>query len=117
MWSLTSRSSEEDTMSELDPVHDAVERLEWAESKQDETPESRYRAMTRRVALTGGAAGLAAAMLSACGGSNNKAAKATTTATAAAASNSSVFGETGGLKFVLVNHVTTNPFFVPTKYG
>src|SRR6266571_148428 len=28
-----------------------------------------------------------------------------------------VFAQTSKLKFVLVNHVTTNPFFVPTKYG
>ena len=51
-------------MSELDPVHDALERLEWVDAKaQEETPVTRWRAMTRRTALTGGAAGIAAAML------------------------------------------------------
>src|SRR5689334_21858359 len=103
-------------MSELDPVHDALERLEWAEGKQEQTPVTKWRAVTRRTALTGGAAGLAAAMLGACGSSGNKS-KATATAAAAEDSSSNVFGSGGGQKFVLVNHVTTNPFFVPTKYG
>src|SRR3954465_13930830 len=104
-------------MSELDPVHDALERLEWAEGKQEETPASRWRAVTRRTALTGGAAGLAAAMLGACGSSQDSGGKATATASAAENSSQDVFASEGGLKFVLVNHVTTNPFFVPTKYG
>src|SRR3954465_8802680 len=104
-------------MSELDPVHDALERLEWAEGKQEETPASRWRAVTRRTALTGGAAGLAAAMLGACGSSKDSGGKATATASAAEDSSQNVFASKGGLKFVLVNHVTTNPFFVPTKYG
>src|SRR3954462_2441048 len=104
-------------MSGLDPVHEALERLEWADSKQEETPATRMRAMTRRVALTGGAAGIASAMLAACGSSKPGNAKATATATAAQEGGSGVFGVTNKLKFVLVNHVTTNPFFVPTKYG
>jgi simple sugar transport system substrate-binding protein len=102
-------------MSELDPVHDALERLEWAEGKQEETPLTRWRAVTRRTALTGGAAGLAAAMLGACGSSSNNS-KATATAQAAE-DGSGVFATNSKQKFVLVNHVTTNPFFVPTKYG
>ena len=102
-------------MSELDPVHDALERLEWAEGKQEETPVTKWRAVTRRTALTGGAAGIAAAMLGACGSSSNNG-KATATATAQESSEN-VFGSEGKPKFVLVNHVTTNPFFVPTKYG
>jgi simple sugar transport system substrate-binding protein len=106
-------------MSELDPVHEALERLEWVESKQEETPVSKMRAVTRRAALTGGAAGMVSAMLAACGGDNNKpgTAKATTTAAAAEDSGSSIFAVGSKPKFVLVNHVTTNPFFVPTKYG
>ena len=103
-------------MSELDPVHDALERLEWVDAKaQEDTPATRWRAMTRRTALTGGAAGIAAAMLGACGSSSNNG-KATATATAQESSEN-VFGSEGKPKFVLVNHVTTNPFFVPTKYG
>src|SRR3954470_9699448 len=104
-------------MSELDPVHEALERLEWADSKQEETPATRMRAMSRRAALTGGAAGIASAMLAACGSSKPDNAKATATATAAQEGGSSIFAVSKKLKFVLVNHVTTNPFFVPTKYG
>src|SRR4051794_29079725 len=104
-------------MSELDPVHEALERLEWADSKQEETPATRMRAMSRRAALTGGAAGIASAMLAACGSSKPDNAKATATATAAQEGGSGIFAVGKKLKFVLVNHVTTNPFFVPTKYG
>jgi simple sugar transport system substrate-binding protein len=104
-------------MSELDPVHEALERLEWADSKQEETPATRMRAMSRRAALTGGAAGIASAMLAACGSSKPDNAKATATATAAQEGGSSIFAVSKTLKFVLVNHVTTNPFFVPTKYA
>jgi simple sugar transport system substrate-binding protein len=104
-------------MSELDPIHDALERLEWAEDKaQEETPLTRWRAVTRRTALTGGAAGIAAAMLAACGSSKSGTGKATATA-AAQGNGGGVFSEGSKLKFVLVNHVTTNPFFVATKYG
>ena len=63
-------------MSDLDPVHDAVERLEWAERGDDETPASRFRAFTRRTALTGGAAGMAALLLQACGGDDDNGAAA-----------------------------------------
>jgi simple sugar transport system substrate-binding protein len=103
-------------VSDLDPVHEALERLEWEDARQEPTPRSRLRAFSRRAALTGGAAGLAAAILQACGGGSSS--KTTTTAAAAGTPASGVFG--GGaskLKFTFVNHVTTNPFFVPTKYG
>src|SRR6476620_7513264 len=105
-------------MSELDPVHEALERLEWADGKQgEETPVSRWRAMTRRAALTGGAAGMVSAMIAACGGSSSPS-KATATPKPSPQSGggssgaSAVFGSNKKLKFVLVNHVTTNPFFV-----
>ena len=96
-------------MSDLDPVHDAVERLEWTERKDDETPASRWRSFTRRTALTGTAAGTAALLLQACGGGDDN--------EAGAAGSESVFGAQKKFKFVFVNHVTTNEFFVPTKYG
>jgi simple sugar transport system substrate-binding protein len=110
-------------MSELDPVHEAIEMLEWVDGKQPETPLSRVRAVTRRTALAGGAAGLASAMLAACGKSSPGSASATPKGTPVAQTGGgsggggSVFGSSKPLKFVLVNHVTTNPFFVPTKYG
>src|SRR3954452_13441692 len=99
-------------MSELDPVHEALERLEWQGSKQEQPPQSRLAAVTRRTALTGGAAGMAALLLQACGGGSSN-----TTSQAQGSPASGVFGSSGKPKFVFVNHVTTNPFFVPTKYG
>ena len=54
-----------------DVVDDAIERLEWDERKEDDTPFKRWRQLTRRTALTGGAAGIAAMVLEACGGSSS----------------------------------------------
>jgi simple sugar transport system substrate-binding protein len=102
-------------VSEHDVIHEAVERLEWQERTDDPTPYHRFRQLTRRTALTGGAAGLAAFVLNACGGGEKN-----TTSKAAQDGGtpaSGVFGEGNELKFTFVNHVTTNPFFVPTKYG
>src|SRR5919201_1917893 len=95
-----------------DIVDDALERLEWADAKEDPdpTPVSRWRAFTRRAALTGGAAGVAAAVLEACGGGG-------TSSTSAAGGAAGPIFKAGGYKFTFVNHVTTNPFFVPTRYG
>ncbi len=99
-------------MSDLDSAHDALERLEWADAKEEETPQSRFRAFTRRAALTGGAAGMAAVALEACGGGGTS-----STSASGGGGASDVFGSQPGFKFTFVNHVTTNPFFVPTKYG
>jgi len=104
-------------MSELDPVHDALERLEWSERKEEETPVSKFRRVTRRAALTGGTAGVVSAMLAACGGSSGKTGTASATPKSSGGGGGGIFGSNKKLKFVLVNHVTTNPFFVPTKYG
>jgi simple sugar transport system substrate-binding protein len=109
-------------MSDEDVVHDAVERLEWDERK-DDSPESRWRQVTRRSALTGGAAGIAALALQACGGSSSSSSSGSSSSTASAASggggsaSSGIFGSSKALKFTLVNHVTTNPFFTPTQSG
>jgi simple sugar transport system substrate-binding protein len=69
--------------------------------------------VTRRRLLAGSglaSASLAAtALLSACGGNDNS-----TSSSSGAAGN---FPKTPNWKFVFVNHVTTNPFFVPTQYG
>jgi simple sugar transport system substrate-binding protein len=99
-------------MSDLDPVHDVVERLDWDERREEETPSSRWRSFTRRTALTGGAAGMAALLLQACGDDDDNGATAQGGGAAA-----EIFGSGRELNFVFVNHVTTNPFFVPTKYG
>jgi simple sugar transport system substrate-binding protein len=111
---------------EEDVVHDAIERLEWDERKEEDTPFKRMRQVTRRTALTGGAAGIGALILQACGGSSgNKtgtSSPTTATGTAGAATSSgsgaaAIFGSSKAYKFTLVNHVTTNPFFTPTQNG
>jgi simple sugar transport system substrate-binding protein len=101
-------------MSQLDPVNEAVERLEWEDARQEQTPESRFAAFTRRAALTGGAAGLVSTMIAACGGDGKKPASGNAQGGTPA---SGVFGDQKKLRFTFVNHVTTNPFFVPTRYG
>jgi simple sugar transport system substrate-binding protein len=101
-------------MSELDILDDAVERLEWDERKEEETPVKRWRQLTRRTALSGGAAGIAAMILEACGGSSSKTSSASAAGSSGAAS---VFGSSKAYKFTMVNHVTTNPFFTPTQNG
>jgi simple sugar transport system substrate-binding protein len=101
-------------MSELDPVHEAIERLEWEDAKQEETPHTRWAAFTRRAALTGGAAGLVSTLIAACGGDGNGPGSSSAQSGTPA---SGVFGEQDKWKFTFVNHVTTNPFFVPTRYG
>ncbi|MGI8714368.1 MAG: substrate-binding domain-containing protein [Solirubrobacteraceae bacterium] len=110
-------------MSKEDVVHEAVERLEWDERKQEDTQHKRLRQFTRRTALTGGAAGVAALMIEACGGSSSSSSSSSGsgTGTASAAGGGSaasgIFGYSKALKFTLVNHVTTNVFFTPTQNG
>jgi simple sugar transport system substrate-binding protein len=100
-------------MDNPDIIDDAVERLEWDERKEDQTPYSRWRQFTRRTALTGGAAGIAAMALEACGSSSSSTSSAATGGSGAAA----IFGSSKSYKFTFVNHVTTNPFFTPTQSG
>jgi simple sugar transport system substrate-binding protein len=95
-----------------DILGDAVERMEWDERKDDDTPFKKWRQITRRTALSGGAAGIAAVILEACGSS-----KKTTTAAAGGSASSGIFGTSASYHFVMVNHVTTNIFFTPTQYG
>ncbi len=104
-------------MASEDHVHDALERLEWDESKQgkQDDPRTKWHQVTRRSALTGGAAGIAALMLEACGGSSSS--SSTATAASGGSGAAGIFGGGGGYKFTLVNHVTTNPFFTPTQNG
>ena len=100
-------------MSEQDVMGDAIERLEWTERDEEPSPQKRWHQVTRRAALTGGAAGLAAFALNACdiGGDDDD------EAGAQGGGSSDVFGDQPNMRFVFVNHVTTNPFFVPTRYG
>jgi simple sugar transport system substrate-binding protein len=94
-------------MSDADHAHEAVERLEFADRKAgvEDRPGFDRRAFLRRTALTGIAAGSVGTILNACGSS------------ASGGASSEVFGSHPNYKFTFVNHVTTNPFFVPTKYG
>ena len=101
-------------MSELDPVNDALERLEWQEAREDAPERHPLAAISRRAALTGGAAALVSTAIAACGGDGNKPASSKAQSGTPA---SGIFKSEGSPKFVLVNHVTTNPFFVPTRYG
>jgi simple sugar transport system substrate-binding protein len=94
-----------------DVTGDAVERLEWDERKQPDSPHKSLKQLTRRTALTGSAAAIAALALEACGSSK------TTTSAAATASGANPFGNTKSHHFVMVNHVTTNSFFTATIYG
>jgi simple sugar transport system substrate-binding protein len=98
-------------MSGTDPAHEAVERLDHQDrSLLDRSPFDRMtfdrRAFMRRAALTGVAAGSVSTLLSACGSSASS-----------SSSSNSIFGSHPEYKFVVVNHVTTNSFFIPTQYG
>ncbi|HEY1688875.1 MAG TPA: sugar ABC transporter substrate-binding protein [Solirubrobacteraceae bacterium] len=97
-------------MSESDLSFEAVERLEHAERSGAERTGFDRRAFLRRTALTGAAAGSVGALLSACGSSS-------TSNASGGGGSAAVFGSHPSYKFVMVNHVTTNPFFVPTQYG
>jgi simple sugar transport system substrate-binding protein len=95
-------------MADTDQIHDAVERLELMDRAEVERPGFDRRAFLRRTALTGVAAGSVGTLLSACGSSASS---------SSSGGSSSVFGSHPEYKFVVVNHVTTNSFFVPTQYG
>src|SRR5579875_793785 len=100
-------------MSDSDFFGDAIERLEWDERKEEESPFKRWRQMTRRTALTGGAAGVAAMILEACGSSSSSSSASASSGSAA----SGIFGTSKSYHFTMVNHVTTNVFFTPTQNG
>jgi simple sugar transport system substrate-binding protein len=93
-------------MSDTDQAHEALERLEYLDEPEIERPGFDRRAFLRRTALTGAAAGSVSTILAACGSSASS-----------GGGSSGVFGSHKNYKFVFVNHVTTNPFFVPTQYG
>ena len=99
-------------MADEDQVFDAIERLEWDERNEHDVPFKRLRQITRRTALTGGAAGLVALALEACGSS-----AANTSASGRASAASKIFGDRRRLSFTFVNHATTNSFFTPARNG
>src|SRR5271165_1568913 len=93
-------------MSETDLANEAVEVLEYADRALIDRPGFDRRAFLRRTALTGAAVGGVSSLLAACGSSASS-----------SGGSSTVFGSHPEYKFVAVNHVTTNSFFVPTQYG
>ena len=93
-------------MPDSDQTHDAVEALDYLDRPDVGRPGFDRRAFLRRTALTGMAAGSVGTLLSACGSSASS-----------SSGSSSVFGSHPKYKFTVVNHVTTNSFFVPTQYG
>ena len=95
-------------MSDTDQAQEALDYPEASEQgSRFSWPEIDRRSFLRRTALTGAAAGSVGAILSACGSS----------ASSSGSGSASVFGSHPEYKFVFINHVTTNPFFVPTQYG
>jgi simple sugar transport system substrate-binding protein len=100
-----------------DVMGDAVERLEFDERAEDETRGKKLRQVTRRAALTGGAAGVAALALQACGSSGSNSGTASASSGSSSSAASSIFGVGAHYKFTMVNHVTTNVFFTPTQSG
>jgi simple sugar transport system substrate-binding protein len=86
-----------------------VDHEEFTES---ETPSGLDRGELLRLVGVGGAAASLPALLAACGGSSKK--SSSSKSSKGAVGN---YPQTPKFKFVFVNHVTTNPFFVPTQYG
>jgi simple sugar transport system substrate-binding protein len=74
--------------------------------------ETSHRGISRRMALASGGAAMLATALAACGKSSDD-----SSASGSSDSGAGDFPKTPKYKFVFVNHVTTNPFFVPTQYG
>jgi simple sugar transport system substrate-binding protein len=98
-------------MSEIDQTRETLGSLDHLDPSQDGQRGFDRRAFLRRTALTGVAAGSASTILAACGSSG------TSSSSASGSGSAAVFGSHPNYKFVFVNHVTTNPFFVPTQYG
>lgn len=74
---------------------------------------SRLPIRRRRLLQTAMAGSVGATLLAACGGSS----PSTTTNNTTTSGGGGSFPSHPKYKFVFVNHVTTNPFFVPTQYG
>jgi simple sugar transport system substrate-binding protein len=73
---------------------------------ESDVPRGMNRAQLLKVAGAGGAVATLPALLAACGGGGG-----------GSEAGTGKYPKTPKWKFVFVNHVTTNPFFVPTQYG
>ena len=104
-------------------VHDAIDRLEWDENREERkyangpSHETKLHQVTRRTALTGGAAGIAALALQACGSSSSSSSTASAASSSSSSSAAGIFGFNTPQHYTMVNHVTTNVFFTPTQNG
>ena len=99
-------------MADTEQAYEVAERPDRAAPRAGRSPwidlpAFDRRAFLRRTALTGAAAGSVSTLLSACGSS----------ASSGSSGSGAIFGSHPSYKFVVVNHVTTNSFFVPTQYG
>ncbi|HZL47416.1 MAG TPA: sugar ABC transporter substrate-binding protein [Solirubrobacteraceae bacterium] len=101
-------TEEEDVMSEIDQAQEKLGSLDHPDRPEAGRSGFDRRSFLQRTAMTGVAAGSVGALLSACGSSASS---------GSSGGSASVFGSHPAYKFVIVNHVTTNPFFVPTQYG
>src|ERR1700691_1066334 len=95
-------------MTDTDQAHEAVEVLDYLDRPNTDQPGFDRRAFLRRTALTGAGVAGVSSILAACGSSASS---------GGSSGSSSIFGSHPSYKFVVVNHVTTNSFFVPTQYG
>jgi len=100
-------SDTEQTQHVIEQPEDQQSRFSW--------PDIDRRSFLRRTALTGVAAGSVSTILAACGSSSSSSSSAS--GSSGGSGGASVFGASKKYKFVIVNHVTTNPFFTPTQYG
>ncbi len=96
-------------MADTDQAGEGVAQLELLD-REGGRPGIDRRTFLRRTALTGVAAGSVSSILAACGSSASSSGSS-------GGNSASVFGSHPNYKFVIVNHVTTNPFFTPTQYG
>jgi simple sugar transport system substrate-binding protein len=95
-------------MTEIEERFVQTERFDQSDQAQALSPGFDRRAFLRRTAITGAAVGGASSLLAACGSSASS---------GSSGGSNEVFGKHPKYKFVVVNHVTTNTFFVPTQYG
>ena len=97
-------------MPDTEQAQELADHLDYIDRPEVERPGIDRRSFLRRTAMTGIAAGSVGTILSACGSNSSS-------ASSSSGGSASIFGSHPTYKFVVVNHVTTNSFFVPTQYG
>jgi simple sugar transport system substrate-binding protein len=97
-------------MPDTDQAQELADHLAYTDRPEGDRPGIDRRSFLRRTAMTGIAAGSVGTILSACGSNSSS-------ASSGSGGSAGIFGSHPSYKFVVVNHVTTNSFFVPTQYG